>query len=66
MENIIGVKEASRLIGIAEQPLRCMLKSNKCTFGVAYKREGSTRNIYRIDKNALDRCLKGEQNLFKN
>lgn len=66
MESIIGISEAAKKLGKGEQQVREMLKNNKCTFGIAYKRDGSTRHTYKIDSNALDRCLNGEQNLFKN
>lgn len=64
MELIIGIKEASKILKMDKQALRIMLRQKRCSFGIAYKPENSSEYTYRIDSQALDRCVKGEQNFF--
>ena len=64
MELIIGIEEASKILKMDKQALRIMLRQKRCSFGIAYKPENSTEYTYRIDSQALDRCVKGEQNFF--
>lgn len=64
MELIIGIDEASKILKMDKQALRIMLRQKRCSFGIAYKPENSSEYTYRIDSQALDRCVKGEQNFF--
>lgn len=64
MELIIGIEEASKILKMDKQALRIMLRQKRCSFGIAYKPENSSEYTYRIDSQALDRCVKGEQNFF--
>ena len=64
MELIIGIEKASKILKMDKQALRIMLRQKRCSFGIAYKPENSTEYTYRIDSQALDRCIKGEQNFF--
>lgn len=64
MELIIGIKEAAEILKMDKQALRMMLRQKRCSFGIAYKPENSSEYTYRIDSQALERCIKGEQNFF--
>lgn len=60
-ENVlIGVKEASELMGIAHQTLESGLKNHLFTFGTAIP--GKTPGSYRyvIFRECFDRCFHGE------
>ncbi|MDU5695312.1 hypothetical protein, partial [Clostridium sp.] len=64
MEYIIGINKAAEILKMDKQALRIMLRQKRCSFGIAYKSEDSTEYTYRIDSQALERCVKGEQNFF--
>lgn len=60
----MGVEEASKKLDIPKQKLRYMLRGGNATFGTCYKASGDSYS-YVIDRKALERCMKGEQNFFK-
>lgn len=57
---------ASKKLGISTHRIRCMIRSGKTTFGVAYKSSpDSSQYTYVVDVAMVDKCAKGIEPLFK-
>ncbi|WP_105300951.1 hypothetical protein [Anaerococcus marasmi] len=61
---LISLPEASKLMGWDAQSMREAAKRNKLSFATGYESERG-KWIYLVDKNALEKCLAGEKDLFK-
>ena len=61
---LISLPEASKLMGWGEQPMREAAKRDKLSFATGYESKKG-QWVYLVDKNAFEKCLAGEKDLFK-
>lgn len=61
---LISLPEASKLMGWGEQSMREAAKRDKLSFATGYESKKG-QWVYLVDKNALEKCLAGEKDLFK-
>ena len=61
---LMSLPEASKLMGWDAQSMREAAKRNKLSFATGYESERG-KWIYLVDKNALEKCLAGQKDLFK-
>lgn len=63
---VTGVEEASRLLDWDPKSVRDCLRAGVLTIGTAIHTGGSERAYkYYIDKQALDKVVRGEKDLFR-
>lgn len=63
-EYLMSVPEAAEKMGRDAESMRRYIRENKLTFAGGIHGTGDNW-IYDVDKLAFERCLAGEQNLFK-
>ena len=61
---LISLPEASDRVGWDAESMRQAIRNNKLSFATGYESERG-KWIYLVDKNALEKCLAGEKDLFK-
>lgn len=61
---LISLPEASKIMGWDAQSMREAAKRDKLSFATGYESKKG-QWVYLVDKNALEKCLAGEKDLFK-
>lgn len=61
---LISLPEASKRMGWGEGSMRDAIRNNKLSFATGYQQE-SGKWVFLVDKNAFEKCLAGEKDLFK-
>ena len=61
---LISLPQASELMGWDAQSMREAAKRDKLSFATGYESKKG-QWVYLVDKNALEKCLAGEKDLFK-
>lgn len=63
-EYLMSLPEAAEMLGWNVDTMRGYVRENKLSFASGVSGKGE-RWIYYVDRLAFERCLAGEQNLFK-
>lgn len=63
-EHMATIAEASELLGWDVKSLREAVRQGKVTFATAIKGSGS-KDIFLVDRKTLDKCVRGEKELFR-
>lgn len=61
---LISLPEASKIMGWDAQSMREAAKRDKLSFATGYESKKG-QWVYLVDKNAFEKCLAGEKDLFK-
>lgn len=63
-EYLMSLPEAAEKLGRDAEGMRDFIRENKLTFASGIRGKGNSW-VFQVDKLAFERCLAGEQNLFK-
>ena len=61
---LISLPEASKRMGWDAESMRQAIRNNKLSFATGYQ-QGGGKWVFLVDKNAFEKCLTGEKDLFK-
>lgn len=61
---LISLPEASERMRWDANSMRDAIRNNKLSFATGYQQE-SGKWVFLVDKNAFEKCLAGEKDLFK-
>ena len=63
-EYLISLPEASERMGWDAESMRQAIRNNKLSFATGYQQKSGKR-VFLVDKNAFEKCLAGQKDLFK-
>lgn len=61
---LISLPEASERMGWDAESMRQAIRNNKLSFATGYQQK-SGKWVFLVDKNAFEKCLAGQKDLFK-
>lgn len=61
---LISLPEASKRMGWDAESMRQAIRNNKLSFATGYQQESGKR-VFLVDKNAFEKCMAGQKDLFK-
>lgn len=61
---LISLPEASERMGWDAESMRQAIRNDKLSFATGYQQK-SGKWVFLVDKNAFEKCLTGEKDLFK-